>query len=172
MQVAATHTSPRPLSDPMPVLRHSLAALCVAVAASAVHAQETRAARRQSKAGADSSAAARAAIGQLPAPASLGAYTAAQADRGQVLYRKNCSSCHAATAYTGATFAQLWVGRTAYNMVSLIRETMPNDDPGRLTKQQYVDIVAFLFKLNNYPAGARALPTDDAALKRIAIDRR
>jgi len=151
MQVAATHTSPRPLSDPMPVLRHSLAALCVAVAASAVHAQETRAARRQSKAGADSSAAARAAIGQLPAPASLGAYTA---------------------AYTGATFAQLWVGRTAYNMVSLIRETMPNDDPGRLTKQQYVDIVAFLFKLNNYPAGARALPTDDAALKRIAIDRR
>ena len=156
----------------MPVVRHSLAALCVALAASALHAQDTRGSRQQSKARATGSAAARPATPLAPAPASRGAYSAVQADRGQLLYRRNCSSCHAATAYTGATFTQLWVGRTAYNLVSLIRQTMPNDDPGRLTTQQYVDIVAYLFRLNGYPAGARALPTDDAALKRIAIDRR
>jgi mono/diheme cytochrome c family protein len=106
----------------------------------------------------------------VPTATSQGAYTAAQAGRGRQLYRANCSSCHAATAYTGATFRQLYVGRTAYDLVSLIRETMPNDDPGKLSAQQYVNIVAYLFQLNGYPPGTRALSVEDAALKRIAID--
>ena len=107
-----------------------------------------------------------------PLAISAGAYTASQAARGEKVYRASCNSCHAASAYTGESFAQLWVGRSAYDMVTLLRRTMPNDDPGRLPKQQYVDVVAYLFRLNGYPSGARALPTDDAALKRVRIDSR
>lgn len=101
---------------------------------------------------------------------SRGAYSAAQAVRGEKVYRTRCNSCHAATAYTGATFTQLWVGRTAYDLVTLLRRTMPNEDPGGLPKQQYVDVVAYLFRLNAYPAGRRALPTTDEELRRIRID--
>ena len=105
-----------------------------------------------------------------PLPLSRGAYTAAQATRGEKAYRTSCNSCHAPSAYTGESFAQLWVGRTAYDLVSLLRRTMPNDEPGGLPKQQYVDIVAYLFRLNGYPTGARALSTEDAALRRVRID--
>ena len=101
-----------------------------------------------------------------------GAYTAAQAVRGETVYRARCSSCHAATAYTGETFTQQWIGRSAYDMVNLLRRTMPNDDPGGLPKQQYVEVVAYLFRLNGYPAGSVALPADDAALRRVRIEPR
>jgi len=103
-------------------------------------------------------------------PLSRGAYTRAQATRGEKAYRTSCNSCHAPSAYTGESFTQLWVGRTAYDLVSLLRRTMPNDDPGGLPKQQYVDIVAYLFRLNGYPPGARALSSEDAALRRVRID--
>lgn len=105
-----------------------------------------------------------------PVPLSRGAYTATQATRGEKAYRTSCNSCHAPSAYTGESFTQLWVGRTAYDLVSLLRRTMPNDDPGVLPKQQYVDIVAYLFRLNGYPPGARALPSEDAVLRRVRID--
>jgi hypothetical protein len=105
-----------------------------------------------------------------PAPLSRGAYTTAQAARGERAYRTSCNSCHAPSAYTGESFTQLWVGRTAYDLVSLLRRTMPNDDPGGLPKQQYVDIVAYLFRLNGYPPGVRALSSEDAVLRRVRID--
>ena len=107
-----------------------------------------------------------------PVPLSRGAYTTAQAARGEKAYRISCNSCHAPSAYTGESFTQLWVGRSAYDLVSLLRRTMPNDDPGRLPKQQYVDIVAYLFRLNGYPPGARALSSEDAMLRRVRIDQR
>ena len=153
----------------MPVVRHTLAMVLLAGAASSLHAQAARASRTPSKPAPTSSSSTRTG-GASPGATSRGAYTTTQAARGALAYRSNCASCHAATAYTGASFRQLWVGRKAYDMVSLLRQTMPNDDPGRLTKQQYVDIVAYLFQLNGYPAGGRALPSDDAGLKRVAID--
>lgn len=109
---------------------------------------------------------------QRTAMATRGVYTSTQATRGQQLYRARCNSCHAATAYTGATFTQLWVGRSAYDLVTLLRRTMPNDDPGALAKQEYVDIVAYLFRLNGYPAGPRALPVNDPELRLVRIDAR
>jgi mono/diheme cytochrome c family protein len=151
----------------MPIVWSALAVMMLAAGAQPTSAQNARASQKTSKAP-PTAAAARGA----PSRTSQGAYSSAQAVRGEKAYRINCGSCHAPTAYTGASFLQLWVGRSAYDMVSLLRQTMPNDEPGRLTKQQYVDIVAYLFKLNGYPAGARSLPTADADLRRVAIDRR
>jgi mono/diheme cytochrome c family protein len=104
------------------------------------------------------------------AQASRGAYTEAQAVRGEATYRANCTSCHATSAYTGDAFARAWDSRTAFDLFELIRTTMPIDNPGRLSREQYADIVAYLFKLNRLPAGDRLLPADDEGLKQVRIE--
>jgi mono/diheme cytochrome c family protein len=99
-----------------------------------------------------------------------GAYSAAQARRGADAYQKHCTECHVPAAVSGSAFRQAWAGRTVYDYYELIRTTMPNDNPGRLSRGQYVDIVAYLLQLSGMPPGARPLPTDTAALRRIRID--
>ena len=103
-------------------------------------------------------------------PASRGVYTEAQATRGEATYRANCTSCHATSAHTGKAFMSAWESRTAFDLFELIRTTMPIDNPGRLSREQYADIVAYLFKLNRLPAGDRPLPVDDEGLKQIRIE--
>jgi mono/diheme cytochrome c family protein len=102
--------------------------------------------------------------------ASGGVYTDAQARRGENSYKTNCVSCHSAKEYTGSAFTVAWVSRTAFDLFEQIRTLMPEDNPGILPRQDYVDIVAYLFSMNSYPTGADELPNDDDALKRIRID--
>jgi len=99
-----------------------------------------------------------------------GAYTAAQARRGGETYRKHCTECHVPAAVSGSAFRRAWAGRTVYDYYELIRTTMPNDNPGKLSRGQYADIVAYLLQLSGMPPGERSLPTDTAALRRIRID--
>lgn len=105
-----------------------------------------------------------------PPQPSRGAYTEAQAAHGESTYRANCTSCHATSAHTGDTFILAWNGRTAFDLFELIRTTMPVDNPGRLSREQYTDIVAYLFKLNRLPPGDRPLPADDEGLKQVRIE--
>jgi mono/diheme cytochrome c family protein len=99
-----------------------------------------------------------------------GAYTEVQAARGEATYRASCTSCHTASAHSGENFIRGWESRTAFDLFELIRTTMPIDNPGRLSREQYADIVAYLFKLNGLPAGDRQLPADDEGLKQIRIE--
>jgi len=46
---------------------------------------------------------------------------------------------------------------------------MPNDKPGKLSRGQYADIVAYLLELNGFTAGKTPLPSDDEKLKQIKI---
>jgi hypothetical protein len=46
---------------------------------------------------------------------------------------------------------------------------MPNDSPGKLSRAQYTDIVAYLLQLNGMPAGARPLNPDPKQLEQIRI---
>jgi hypothetical protein len=101
---------------------------------------------------------------------SAGVYTDAQARRGEGSYKTNCVSCHSAKEYTGSAFTVAWVSRSAFDLFEQIRTLMPEDNPGILPRQDYVDIVAYLFSMNSYPTGADELPNDDEALKRIRID--
>jgi len=47
--------------------------------------------------------------------------------------------------------------------------TMPNDNPGKLSRDQYADIVAYLLQLNGMPAGPRPLRPDPRQLEQIRI---
>ncbi|NUQ11023.1 MAG: c-type cytochrome [Gemmatimonadaceae bacterium] len=103
-------------------------------------------------------------------PVSTGVFSEAQAARGLGAYRTSCESCHAKSEYTGDKFKVAWVSRTAFDLFDVIRSQMPEDNPGSLERQEYVDIVAYIFSLNAYPAGSAELPADDDGLKKVRID--
>jgi hypothetical protein len=46
---------------------------------------------------------------------------------------------------------------------------MPLDKPGTLSRQQNADLVAFLLKANQWPAGTTELARELGALKQIRI---
>jgi hypothetical protein len=103
-------------------------------------------------------------------PTSSGVFSTKQAERGEGVYMTSCQSCHAKTEYTGDKFKVAWVSKSAFDVFNQIRTEMPEDNPGSLERQQYIDVVAYIFSLNAYPAGESDLPGDDDGLKKIKID--
>ena len=55
-----------------------------------------------------------------------------------------------------------------YDLFKTLKTTMPEDNPGSLMRQQYVDIVAYLLKFNEV-AFTGDLPMDAEALKKVMI---
>jgi hypothetical protein len=47
---------------------------------------------------------------------------------------------------------------------------MPLTDPGSLTKEQYLDIMAYMLEVNGYPAGSRELTDNKGELEAIKIE--
>jgi mono/diheme cytochrome c family protein len=108
-----------------------------------------------------------------------GVYTERQAARGESSYKMACASCHGpALQGKGAQMPQLagpdfvmnWNGQTVGELFERIQSSMPADRPGTLARSENADIVAFLLKSNNLPAGKDDLPSDADALKRIQFD--
>jgi mono/diheme cytochrome c family protein len=100
-----------------------------------------------------------------------GVYTDAQATRGQRTTQQNCGSCHSASEWSSSMFLTAWSGRPVRELHNHLRMTMPYDAPGKLTAEQYSDIVAYMLKLNNAPAGETELPSDDEGLRAISVTR-
>lgn len=96
------------------------------------------------------------------APVAL--YTEEQARRGQRAFRRVCSDCHYTSEFKGPVFTDAWARRTARDFYRELRRTMPDDNPGGLPRQTYVDVMAYILELNGYPAGSDELPPDDAIL--------
>ena len=107
-----------------------------------------------------------------------GVFTKEQASRGEGAYSQNCASCHgtaltggeSAPPLTGGEFSSNWLGLTAGDLFDRIRITMPADRPGRLSREQNADILAFLLRMNQFPAGASELPSRTEFLKQIRLD--
>jgi mono/diheme cytochrome c family protein len=97
-------------------------------------------------------------------------YSTDQAYKGQQVYREQCTACHAPTSYTGSAFRRVWGGRSVFDFFDLVRTTMPNDNPGKLSRGDYAAIMAYLLKLNGLPSGERPLPEEDEELKKIRIE--
>jgi mono/diheme cytochrome c family protein len=99
-----------------------------------------------------------------------GVFNSEQVSRGRAGHRAECAGCHGAESYSGEAFEKAWKGQTVFDLLELIRTTMPNDNPDKLPLNEYVDIVAYILNLNGYPPGELELPTDPAVLKAIKID--
>ena len=107
-----------------------------------------------------------------------GLYSAAQAARGEQTYQQFCSACHGArlqgtpaAPLTGEAFRGRWEDgkHTLDDLYYIIRSLMPNNAPGSLSKAQYADVVAFILKVNNYPAGAQELEAKAALMKAVTL---
>jgi S-disulfanyl-L-cysteine oxidoreductase SoxD len=106
-----------------------------------------------------------------------GVYTAEQTRRGETAYLTACASCHGTSleggdmtpALVGGAFTSNWNDLTVGDLFERIRTTMPLDMPGRLSRQQNADAIAFILKANGWPAGSTELPAEPAALKQIRI---
>ena len=99
-----------------------------------------------------------------------GVYSQAQAKRGADTFKKSCLECHVPSEYTGETFTSKFVGGTAFDVYELIRSSMPQNDPGSLTGQQYTDLVAYLFEINGLPTREAELPMVIDSLKAIKVE--
>lgn len=107
-----------------------------------------------------------------------GVFTEDQAKRGEAVSNKLCTSCHgpelsggeAGPTLVGLEFVGNWNNLTVADFFDRVHATMPADAPGTLTPQQTSDVMAYVFKLNKYPAGSAELPTDLASLKGIKIE--
>lgn len=99
-----------------------------------------------------------------------GVYTAPQARSGAAVFKNVCADCHAQSRFQDSTFLKSWSGQSVRDLFELIRTQMPQDNPGTLRRQEYADVLAYIFELNGLPPGDSTLPTDDAALRRIRIE--
>jgi cytochrome c len=107
-----------------------------------------------------------------------GVYTEEQAKRGEPIYRKECALCHgdmlmggeSAPPLSGGTFLANWNGLTMGDLFDRIRKTMPQTNPGRLTRQQDADILAFMLSINKFPSGNTELYRQSEMLKEIRFE--
>lgn len=100
-----------------------------------------------------------------------GVYTGAQAERGLALYKSQCASCHAPNRFTDDLFYTSFAGKPLWEMFDVISDTMPEDKPNSMQPEEYVDIMAYLLKLNDFPTGEAELATGKDALSAILMEK-
>ena len=103
-----------------------------------------------------------------------GVYSAGQAARGQQIYKDQCAGCHGnamegtiGPPLAGATLLSNWSARPLANFVDKIQKTMPFNLPESLSRQQSIDLAAYILETAKFPAGRAEL--SDAMLAQIAF---
>jgi S-disulfanyl-L-cysteine oxidoreductase SoxD len=105
-----------------------------------------------------------------------GVYTVGQAQRGAAEYTSNCVNCHMDSLagdgadvppLAGRPFLDNWDGLDLSALFDRIHTTMPQSNPGSLSAQQVVDLMAYLLSANQFPAGTKELPGDAPSLRAI-----
>jgi quinoprotein glucose dehydrogenase len=111
-------------------------------------------------------------IGAQSAPAAGrtlqdGVFTADQAARGRAVYQLRCAECHMADlagheyagALAGYGFQLKWQDAPLGDLLGRMR-SMPLGRPGSLSRQEYVDILAYVLQKNSYPEGTFELTAE------------
>ena len=110
-----------------------------------------------------------------------GVYTELQANRGEREYGRSCEHCHGAGLEGDAAkeipplvsdpFMRNWNGKNLKELFDLLSRSMPADNRGGLSARTYSDLIAYLLRANEAPAGSSALPDSPAALESISIEK-
>lgn len=113
-------------------------------------------------------------------PAAVGRYyTSAQADAGKVVFQQQCAICHGqhlqgkvGPALSGQMFLSVsqFQKLTADYLFRFMSKHMPLNAPGSLTQTQYLDVLAYILRVNGYPSGPRDIAANDASLTGIKIE--
>ena len=109
-----------------------------------------------------------------PRTVTEGVYTVEQAARGLQVYQDQCTSCHGdalegsvGPPLTGDGFLSIWSARPVVELVDKIHNTMPLEATAPLSRQQSMDLTAYILQAGGFPAGQAALA--DAGLAGIAL---
>lgn len=106
-----------------------------------------------------------------------GVYSEAQAYRGEKVADTTCIGCHgpkldggdSGPKLVGEAFIANWSSQSVGVMFDWIREAMPAEAPGTLSKTDTAAVIAYILKLNKLPAGKQDLSVEPDVLSRIQI---
>ena len=105
-----------------------------------------------------------------------GVYSGAQATRGQAIFKDKCAPCHGemlegllGPPLAGDEFLKAWGNQPLAELVNKIEKTMPQSEPGTLTRPQAIDLVAHILQVGKFPPGQAALPESEDALKQVVL---
>lgn len=96
-----------------------------------------------------------------------GVYSEAQAVRGQTEYDSNCASCHLddmsgyQSVLKGDRFMDEYREAPLYRLFDKMKTTMPRNAAGSLSDHTYIDILSYVLKANDFPAGPEELTAQD-----------
>ena len=104
-----------------------------------------------------------------------GVYTAEQAERGAESYVKGCAECHGnalegddmSPPLIGADFLWDWNGLTLGDMFERIKISMPDGKPRTMSDQEKADVLAYMLRENEVPAGEGEIEARVSTLKPI-----
>jgi len=103
-------------------------------------------------------------------PLSAGVYSAEQATRGEVLYEADCASCHGmefegtiGPPLVGEGFLSNNSALPLSAMVDRMQQTMPFNLPGSLSREQAIELTAYILQGGMFPAGQAELRDADLA---------
>jgi mono/diheme cytochrome c family protein len=97
-----------------------------------------------------------------------GVYVGAQAERGKALFQDTCTTCHnfdlkgnsgRGPALVGDSFMENWETESLNALYTKMKTTMPRNNPGTLTEESYVNLLAYILQTNGYPDGTTELST-------------
>lgn len=98
-----------------------------------------------------------------------GVFTAEQASRGEEIFSETCARCHPTSRFVGASFRPSWSRAPVSTLFTVLRTQMPFDNPGSLEPDEYAAVLAYIFQLNDLPAGDRELPASADSLRGYTI---
>ena len=98
-----------------------------------------------------------------------GIFTSAQAERGKQVFLSTCTTCHnfdlkgnnaRGPAIVGDPFMANWETESLGNLFTRLKSTMPRNNPGSLTDEVYLELLAYILQENAFPAGTETLKAD------------
>jgi mono/diheme cytochrome c family protein len=106
-----------------------------------------------------------------------GVYTETQAYRGEKVADTTCIGCHgpgldggdSGPKLVGEAFLANWSSQPVSELFDWIREAMPPEAAGSLSKEDTAAVVAYILKQNKMPEGKQPLPTETEELRRIQV---
>lgn len=62
-----------------------------------------------------------------------------------------------------------WFGRRVSDLFRVLKTTMPEDNIGGLSDDDYTRVITYILRLNGFPTGKDSLPSDSTFMRGIRI---